>query len=494
MHRVCELLWTTYAACGSVKLIASMLVGRDRQVTRRPKTENLRLRALLDEASMSNKGLARRVVDLATSRGVANIRCDHTSVLRWLAGEQPRPPVPELVAAVIGNAVGRKVSATELGMTPSELPADLGLSLPTSWTETVAVSTALWRADVQRRRFMANAAFTAAAVPASALRWLTSPPADAPSGHGVRRVGQGDIEAIRELTFSYREMDNRLGGGKLRPAIVAYLDDHVSQLLTAGIYREETGRQLAAACGELSQLAGWVAYDSDEHGVAQRYLTQALAYARHAGDNALAAEILAAQAHQALYLARPDEAIDLARAAQAAAVKHGSATLLTECLVMEAHGHAARDDAQACGAALAAAERTFDRATREDDPKWLAYFDEAYLAARMAQCFRDLGEAGHAARYARRSLDMDGRYIRGRAFNLSLLATAHVGQGEPEQACTVGRQALDLTVRLSSARSVRYIRDLVIRLRPRSDLAAVRDFTNEVRERLPVGAGHAEPR
>jgi hypothetical protein len=27
----------------------------------------------------------------------------------------------------------------------------------------------------------------------------------------------------------------------------------------------------------------------------------------------------------------------------------------------------------------------------------LAYFDEAYLAARMAQCFRDLGEAGHAA-------------------------------------------------------------------------------------------------
>ena len=219
---------------------------------------------------------------------------------------------------------------------------------------------------------------------------------------------------------------------------MSYLDDHVSRLLTAGSYREETGRQLAAACGELSQLAGWVAYDSDEHGLAQRYLTQALAYARHANDHALAAEILAAQAHQALYLARPDEAIDLARAAQAAAVRHGSATLLTECLVMEAHGHAARNDARACGAALAKAEQTFDRAAREDDPAWLSYFDEAYLAARMAQCFRDLGEAGHAARYARRSLDMDGRYVRGRAFNLSLLATAHAAQGEPEQASLSG--------------------------------------------------------
>ena len=462
---------------------------------RRPKEENLRLRALLDEAGMSNKGLARRVVDLAAAQGVANVRCDHTSVLRWLAGEQPRPPVPKLAAIVLSDALGRQVPETELGMTPSDLPADLGLCLPTRWSDTVAISTALWRADVQRRRFLVNAVFATAAVPASALRWLTSPAANPPTAIGLRQVGRADIEAIRDLTLSYREMDNRLGGGKLRPAIVSYLDDHVSRLLTSGSYTDDVGRQLAAACGELSQLAGWVAYDSDHHGLAQRYLTQALAYARHADDPALAAEVLAAQAHQALYLARSGEAIDLSRAAQAAADRHGSATLLTECLVMEAHGHAARDDARACGTALAAAERTFDRATREDDPAWLAYFDEAYLAARMAQCFRDLGEAGHAARYATRSLDMDGRYVRGRAFNLSLLATAHAAQGEPEQACHVGRQALDLTARLNSARSVRYVRDLVRRLRPRqTDVPAVRDFTAEVRERLPAAVGPAAPR
>jgi tetratricopeptide (TPR) repeat protein len=433
---------------------------------------------------MSNKGLARRVVDLAATRGLTGVRCDHTSVLRWLAGEQPRPPVPELAAEVVGNALGRKVSETELGMTPSDLPGDLGLQLPTGWTETVATSTALWRADVQRRRFLVNAVFTSAALPASALRWLTSPPAAAPSASGTRQVGRADIDAIRELTRSYREMDNRLGGGKLRTSVVSYLDDHVSRLLTAGSYREETGRQ----------LAGWVAYDSGEHGLAQRYLTQALAYARHSNDHALAAEILAAQAHQALYLARPDEAVDLARAAQAAAVRHGSATLLTECLVMEAHGHAARNDASACGTALARAEQTFDRAAREDDPAWLSYFDEAYLAARMAQCFRDLGEAGHAARYARRSLDMDSRYVRGRAFNLSLLATAYAAQDEPIQASAVGRQALDLTVRLTSARSVRYVRDLVRTIRPRADVPAVRDFTAEVGERLPAAAGHAAHR
>ncbi len=89
---------------------------------------------------------------------------------------------------------------------------------------------------------------------------------------------------------------------------------------------------------------------------------------------------------------------------------------------MEAHGHAACNDARACGAVLAKAEQTF------------------------------------------------------------------------EQASAVGRQALDLTVRLTSARSVRYVRDLVRALRPQADVPAVRDFTAEVRERLPAAAGHAAPR
>jgi hypothetical protein len=112
----------------------------------------------------------------------------------------------------------------------------------------------------------------------------------------------------------------------------------------------------------------------------------------------------------------------------------------------------------------------------------------------MAQCFRDLGDCRHAISYARRSLDMDSRYVCGRAFNLSLLATACAASGEPEQASHAGRQALDLTVRLSSARSVRYVRDLTRQLRPYAAVPAVRDFTAEVRERLPAAAAHAAPR
>jgi tetratricopeptide (TPR) repeat protein len=228
-----------------------------------------------------------------------------------------------------------------------------------------------------------------------------------------------------------------------------------------------------------------VAYDTGLHGHAERYLTLALSFARHAEDDGLGAEILAAKAHQAVYLGRPAEAVDMARAAQATARRAGLPTLLAECCVMEAHGHAAANDARACAQALSDAESAFDRSARHSDPRWLRYFDEAYLAARMAHCFRDLGEPRHAERYARRSLDMDGRFVRGKAFNLSLLATALAEQGDAEQACAVGARAVDVTAGLRSARSVRYIRNLQRALRGAADAPVVREFTAQVEQRLP---------
>jgi hypothetical protein len=214
-------------------------------------------------------------------------------------------------------------------------------------------------------------------------------------------------------------------------------------------------------------------------------MTLALSFARHADNSGLGAEVLAAKAHQAVYLARPAEAVDLARAAQATARRAGLPTLLAECSVMEAHGHAANNDARACAQALSDAETAFGRAVRANNPAWLSYFDEAYLAARMGHCFRALGESAHAERYARRSLNMDGRFVRGKAFNLSLLATALAEQDDIEQACAVGQQALVVTTGLRSARSVRYIKDLQAALRRRAGAAAVQTFNAQVAERLP---------
>jgi hypothetical protein len=461
---------------------------------RAAKPANDQLAALLDDARISRKGLARRVVNLGTARGVRGLNYDHSSVARWLAGQQPREPVPELIAEVLAALLHHPVTVTDLGMAPSAVPADTGLRLSERWAECVATATTLWRADVERRQFLQDSALAVSTSSAVALQWLVSPSAGPPSGLSGRKIGASDVAAMEQAAQSFREMDNRLGGGRVRNAVMQYLTAEITPVLTQGQFSADVGVRLAGVAAELAQLAGWVAYDTELHGHAERYLTLALSFARHAGDDGLGAEILAAKAHQAVYLGRPAEAVDLARAAQATARRAGPPTLLAECCVMEAHGHAAANDARACARALSDAETAFDKSARHNDPGWLRYFDEAYLAARMAHCFRDLGEPRHAEHYARRSLDMDGRFVRGKAFNLSLLATALAEQGDAEQACAVGAHAVDLTAGLRSARSVRYIRNLQRALRSAGGAPAVREFTALVEERLPATSGRAARR
>ena len=443
---------------------------------RRPKAPNEQLAELMDEAGCSRRRLAGYVVELGRARGIAGLRYDHTSVLRWLAGEQPRAPVPDLIAEVISGLVGRVVVPAEIGMRAPDVRAGIGLELPVTWAEGAAGITGLWRADVERRAFVTGAAFSVAAYAGAGVRWLTLPVPDR-GGTGPGRIGREEIDGLREISRTYRQLDNRLGGGQLRATVVALLDRQVGPLLLGASFTEAAGRELAAVAAELAQLAGWMAYDGEQHGLAQRYLIQALGLSRLAGDDGLGAEILAAMSQQAVYVARADQAVDLARVAQAAARKAGSLVLLAECYVAEAHGHAARDDARACARALADAERSFGQAAPGDEPSWLAYFDEAYLAARMAQCFRDLGQGQQAARFARRSLHMNEAFVRGRAFNLALLGTALAQQREVTEAAAVGMKAAEIAAGLRSRRGVRYVLDLRRRLAPYASAPEVREFS-----------------
>jgi hypothetical protein len=69
-------------------------------MARRSKAPNQQLATLIAEAGFSSKGLARRVVDLGRMRGYRNLKYNHSSIERWLRGEQPRPPTPELLSEV----------------------------------------------------------------------------------------------------------------------------------------------------------------------------------------------------------------------------------------------------------------------------------------------------------------------------------------------------------------------------------------------------------
>ena len=465
-------------------------------MARLPKEPNDRLSALIEEAGFSHKGLARRIKDLGQSRGMRDLSYDHSSVIRWLKGEQPRDPAPKLAAEIFSLALARPVTEADLGFPKARDLPELGLRFTPSLRDTIETVTTLWRSDVERRQFILTSTFAAGAYASSAIRWLTTPGAQGMPAGPALRVGRADLEAIREVTQTFVRLDNLFGGGRARPTVVRYLHDEVTPLLRAGIYSDTVGQELFSATAELTRLAGWMAYDLEQHGLAQRYLIQALRLASEADDHALGGEILAGMSHQAVYIGQSDDALDLARAAQTSARKAGLPALLAESLIMEAHAHAANKDALACTSALNAAEKAFAQ-SKDGGPAWLSYFDEAYMAAKFGHCFKELRDGPQAEHFAKRSLDMVDGYTRGRTFNVLLLANAHLQQRDLDAACATGNQALDLAAGLRSARTIRYMRDLRRRMSAFGNQPNVREFQARAHDLMPasdprpVRNGHA---
>ncbi len=417
------------------------------------------------EAGISHAGLAHRVVTLAERRGLPAPRFNHASVARWLRGEHPRGRTPDLLAEVFTGLLGREVTRADLGMRAAALPPDLGLAYELDLSAAVSAATDLYGTDVHRRSMLARSAYTAVAYLVPALRWMTAPAAQLVDRPGSRRVGAANVTAIREVTATFRRLDNLFGGGYARSTVVQYLADEVGPLLREGAYTAAVGRELFSAAAEMTLLAGWMAFDLEQHPIAQRYLIQALRLAHAAGDQALGGEILAAMSCQAAYLGDGSGAVDMARAAGQAARSAGSGALLAESLVTEAHGHALIADPRACAIALAGASQALDRSAPGAEPAWLGYFDPAYLAAKTGRALLDAGDPAHAAVSMRASLEMAGGYSRGRAFNLALLAGALLDCGQVDEGCAAGRQALDAADGVESARVNGELSALAVRAR-----------------------------
>ncbi|MEV2238466.1 helix-turn-helix transcriptional regulator [Micromonospora sp. NPDC049891] len=426
-------------------------------------------------ASQTRIGAAVGLEQGYVSRIIAGRKVTSIDVLERIADGCGMPDEPRMT---LGLAPRRRSCLPDMADRRDGRHSDLPANR--SWREDVRAAAQLWEGDVNRREVLRQTVFSSAAYTLPALRWFTaiSPPPVAQDGH--RTVGQPDIDTIREMTATYRRLDNQYGGGHARANVTRYLHQEVTPLLTEGRYDPATGRKLLTAVAELTQLAGWQAYDMAEHGLAQRYLTHALDLARTADDPGLGAEILAAMSHQATYLGHTATGVDLARAARHTAHRAGITVLAAEALVMEAHAHAAARDSAACAAALHQAEQALDRADRSGDPQWLGYFDEAYLSAKFGHCFTALGQQRQAERFAARSLRMDERYVRGKAFNLALLATIQARHGEPDRATFIGGQALTLTTQLKSARAVRYVRDLQTDLMAHRQRPTVRNLINRI--------------
>jgi hypothetical protein len=454
------------------------------------------LSQLLACLSWSGERLAREICRVLGTGAV-----HPTAPYKWLKGHQPRrDEVRQATAFVLSQASSQLITVSELwpGCVPHDsrlIHAADGMEIPWTLAGTLAIiHDWLLGGLMDRRVFMAvgGSALTQ-------LAWtaVNTEPARLAAALNGGQVGATLIEQVEETIPRLRQLDDRQGGGGANLSYVHAQFQAVGQLLQTAEHGGQVTRRLLVALAELGQLAGWMAADAERHGLAQRYYLTALRAAHNAGDKALGANVLSMMALDAASREQASDAISLGTAAMEMA--HRSPAIVQALVITRhAYGYAVVGDADRFHAAYGRARELAEHPTGHR-PHWAYYVSPQMVDASCGgwqvslarACSRNsqrhFGNAVTLLTYRATALADQG-YQRDALWSATDLATAHLGRGELEQACEVGRTALEWLPHINSPRCLALLSRLAGELRARKANSHVREFSTELDRGLQLVA------
>ncbi|GAB3949556.1 hypothetical protein GCM10028832_01800 [Streptomyces sparsus] len=418
------------------------------------------MRRLLTEAEWSGAQLAREVVALGGEEGMS-LHYDRTAVAHWLAGSQPRPPVPALVAEALSRRLGRTVLIQDTGLADGASWAYEALRcLSAEGGGVEHLKHALMAVDRREAGLLGTYSIGALAIPAWG-RFAKEPPL--PQRDTGRSVDMADVASAQELLAVFSRFDAAFGAGQVREPLRRYLTttmlDRLKTEAKPGVRRE-----LFTVAAQLAYLCGFMFFDSGRQAEAQHFYLASVKLAREAGDRlgyALALRGLSVQAHSIRHFGNAHELAE--RAVQIGArhaPPHQRAFLLGQLAVTQA-SFGELEFARH----LVAAERFLEQSSSSGPG--IGVFHAGSLALQRAAVARSQGNLPEAVR----ELDLSLRYRpaeeqRSRAICLAELAETRLEMGHLEHACQVWNTFLDLLPSLKSERIDNRLRVLIERIRP----------------------------
>jgi hypothetical protein len=442
---------------------------------------NHRLAMLMAEAGASNKGLARRVRDVAKRHGV-RVGTTHVSVQRWLDGAGIQADNAAYVAEALGAKLGRRITTSDLGFAGLTIrPAPIGTSYAASLADALGVLDGLTQLRPEEKP-SAEELLRDDEVDSAVLSWIVSRPDGLPTGRAAtRRIGMRDVAAVRTANAMFMRLDFLFGGGHGHAALRHYFRHEVLPLLNGG-YSEKVGQALFTSAAEMGEVLAWTAYDVGNHHLANRYLLASLRLTQITDDRMMGATILANMSHQANYLGKLPRAARLARAAVEGGRHRTTPRARAMFAAHEARALANSHDLVGASRAMSEAERHFEQADSATDPDWLAYFDEAELIGEFSHCFRDLERPADSLRFARLAVEKTApQYARTLAFCRMVLAQSQYLNGDVDAAVDTATTAVREGESVQSARFRHYVAEFQRRISPHASNTVVCDFNEQVR-------------
>ncbi|MBZ6142485.1 transcriptional regulator [Streptomyces olivaceus] len=309
-----------------------------------------------------------------------------------------------------------------------------------------------------------------------------------------RRIGMPEVESVRQITATFRDLDNRHGGVLARSAVLAQTDA-VLALLRTGTYTETVGRALFSAAADLGSVAGWMTFDAGRHAAAQRIFISALHAAAESGDKRIGAHILQCMARQMSHLRHIDDALDLVALAQFGARRHLTPAATSMLAALEARFHAilgrTTDSEAAAGRALDAYGRV---ETGAEDPH-MTFFDlpELHATLGMAHQIAATHLQGTArTSHVQRSTELVTAALterpphrqRSKAFDHLGLARTHLAGGDIDGAAEETAHCLNLLGTVQSRRVTDRLGELHTEAAPYQNTTHGRELREQIRAHL----------
>jgi tetratricopeptide (TPR) repeat protein len=298
----------------------------------------------------------------------------------------------------------------------------------------------------------------------------------------LRRPGRVDAETVDSLehvTVLLEQMESQASPAALLGPVVGHLEN-IGRLI-AGSPPDKLDRRLCSLAGETAALAGWLSWDlKNGRGAAAAYFRAGLEAATEAGDRALGAYLVGSSCVEPAYRERPIARLRRLEGqtfgfARSYATPETRSWLVT--LAAEAHALAG-DYAQTL--------RTFDEAEAamnhageqaEIRRPRVVFFDAPRLAGERGVALARLGQPEPAQEALRPALaSLDPSVVKTRPRLLTALATAHVQQGDVDEASRLGIEALTLAAQQQVQPNLQDVLRVRLELEPWRKAQAVREF------------------
>ncbi|MGH3943099.1 MAG: hypothetical protein ACRDTG_31650 [Pseudonocardiaceae bacterium] len=314
---------------------------------------------------------------------------------------------------------------------------------------------------------------------------------DARSGNQLVRIPESEgasvfdadpVEHFQQMKKTLMDNDNLFGAG----SVVQSLQEQIStiQRLRRN-YRGAGQQKLLQVQIQFADLCGWAYQDSGDYQASTYWSGRALEWSHMCDDREGTSFILARRSQLAADMGNPTEAIDAAEAALKM-MSGESGRVIVAAWTYAAHGHALRQDGVSCERSYAMAQDLLERLETDPACPWALFLDRSYIEVQRARSLTFLGEYGAAIKLFQEAISaLPGGYRRDRGVYLAREAVAHVGNGDAEQACAAGFQALVIGAETGSGRIIGELESLDTALKRFRSTSSVADFREAMNEKFP---------